>query len=286
MAHPPSGGFPMISAAFATPDEAARRDRARPSIDLGDRRRRLVSHRLYALVDSGDRLRRFMESHVFAVWDFQSLLKAMQQRLTCTTTPWVPTPDAEARRLVNEIVLDEESDELPDGGFASHFELYLDAMREAGADTGPVTRLLAALAAGVPLGEALATAGAPPAAVAFVRGSFAVIESGSPHGIVAAFTYGREDVIPEMFSGLVAALSARERSWSRFRFYLDRHIEHDAEKHGPACRRIMARLCDDDPAKWAEAEAHARACLDARLALWDAIAADIERLPTGGPRGR
>jgi hypothetical protein len=276
----------MISPAFVPSDSQVGPRPARPAIDLGDRRRRLVAHRVYSLVDSGDRLRRFMESHIFAVWDFQSLLKAMQQRLTCTTTPWVPTPDAEARRLVNEIVVDEESDELPDGGFASHFELYLDAMREAGADTGPATRLIAALTAGVPLAEALDTVGAPPAAVAFVRSSFAVIESGSTHGIVAAFTYGREDVIPEMFSGLVTTLSARERSWGRFRYYLDRHIEHDAEKHGPACRRIMARLCGADAAKWAEAEQHARACLDARLALWDAIAADIERLPSGGPHGR
>ncbi|MFM9011966.1 MAG: DUF3050 domain-containing protein, partial [Planctomycetota bacterium] len=36
------------------------------------------------------------------------------------------------------------------------------------------------------------------AAAAFVRRSFAIIDSGSPHRIVAAFTYGREDVIPEM----------------------------------------------------------------------------------------
>jgi len=275
----------MISPTLKASDDGSHRASVRRSIDLGDRRRRLVSHRLYALVDSGDRLRRFMESHVFAVWDFQSLLKAMQQRLTCTTTPWVPTPDAEARRLVNEIVLDEESDELPDGGFASHFELYLDAMREAGADVGPVTRLIDALTTGVPLADALVAAGAPAAAGEFVRASFAIIESGSPHGIVAAFTYGREDVIPEMFSGLVATLSSREQSWSRFRFYLDRHIEHDSEKHGPACRRIMARLCGDDPEKWAGAEIHARACLDARLALWDAIAADVERLPAGGPQG-
>mgnify|MGYP003340594505 FL=1 len=99
-------------------------------------RQRLVSHPLYSRIDSPDRLRRFMEMHVWAVWDFQSLLKAMQQRLTCTSLPWLPTPDPEARRLVNEIVLDEESDELPDGGFASHFELYLDSMEQAGAEIG------------------------------------------------------------------------------------------------------------------------------------------------------
>ena len=303
---------------------------ARRIIDLADCRERLVRHRIYGLVNSAARLRRFMESHVFAVWDFQSLLKAMQQRLTCTSIPWVPTPDAEARRLVNEIVLDEESDALPEGGSASHFELYLHGMRNAGADTGPIDRMIETLRAGVSqvgkpaatvgqdvdggsqvgkpaatvrqeaaermgqdvdggpqggksvatvVGDAMREAGAPEAAQAFVRHSFAVIESGSTHGIVAAFTYGREDVIPDMFRGLVSSLASRDPAWERFHWYLDRHIEADDEKHAPVCRRIMARLCGDDPAKWAEASQVARACVEARIALWDAIAAELEAMP-------
>ena len=301
---------------------------SRSVIDLGDARERLVRHRIYGLVNSAARLRRFMESHVFAVWDFQSLLKAMQQRLTCTSIPWVPTPDAEARRLVNEIVLDEESDALPEGGSASHFELYLHGMRNAGADTGPIDRMIETLRAGVSqvekpaargrqgvqgeqqvgkpaatgrqetaermgqdggpqggkpvatvVGDAMREAGAPEAAQAFVRHSFAVIESGSTHGIVAAFTYGREDVIPDMFRGLVSSLASRDPAWERFHWYLDRHIEADDEKHAPVCRRIMARLCGDDPAKWAEASRMARACVEARIALWDAIAAELEAMP-------
>ena len=245
-----------------------------PGIDLGDARERLVSHPVYGLVDSPARLRRFMETHVFAVWDFQSLLKAMQQLLTCTTVPWLPSADPEARRLVNEIVLDEESDELPEGGAASHFELYLDGMRRAGADTRPIDRLIALLREAVPLSRALASCGGPPAAVRFVQRSFAVIETASVHRIAAAFTYGREDVIPDMFRGLVATLADREpAAWGPFRFYLERHIAHDDEKHAPVCRRIMARLCGDDSARWAEASATARDCLEARIALWDAIAA-------------
>ena len=243
-------------------------------IDLGDCRERLVGHPIYRLVDRPERLRRFMEHHIFAVWDFQSLLKALQQRLTCTTIPWVPSADPEARRLVNEIVLDEESDELPDGGHASHFELYLAAMARAGADTGPITRLLDALRGGEPLGQALAACGGPPAALEFVRRSFAIIDGGETHRIVAAFTYGREDVIPDMFRGLVTALAAGDPAWGPFRFYLERHIAHD-DKHAPVCRRIMARLCGDDGAKWAESSAMAQGCLEARIALWDAIATAV-----------
>jgi hypothetical protein len=241
-------------------------------------------------VDGPDRLRRFMESHVFAVWDFQSLLKAMQQRLTCTGVPWIPTADAEARRLVNEIVLDEESDELPadeaerlelvgpDGPLtsASHFELYLAAMRQADADKRPIERLLASLRDNRPLDAALASCGGPPAAVEFVRHTFSVIASGQTHRIVAAFTYGREDVIPSMFRNLVTSLADEDPdTWGIFRFYLERHIAHDDEKHAPLCRRLVARLCGDGPDRWADASATARSCIEARIALWDAIAADL-----------
>ena len=245
-------------------------------IDLGDARDRLVAHRLYGLVDSPERLRRFMETHVFAVWDFQSLLKALQRELTCTSIPWLPTADPEARRLVNEIVLDEESDALPEGGSASHFELYLDGMRQAGADTKPVERLIELLRSGAPLARALASCGAPAAAVRFVRRSFAVIDAGGSHRIAAAFTYGREDVIPDMFRSLVIPLAERNpASWGRFRFYLERHIEHDDERHAPLCRRIVARLCGSDPRRWAEASATARECLEARIEMWDALAAGL-----------
>ena len=244
------------------------------TISQGEARERLVHHPLYALIDRPDRLRLFMEHHVFAVWDFQSLLKAMQQKLTCTSIPWLPTPDPEARRLVNEIVLDEESDELTGGGHASHFELYLESMRHAGADTGPIERLLDLLSRGAPLSQALAACGGPAAACDFVRRSFEVIQSGSTHRIVAAFTYGREDVIPDMFRHLVGSLAAEDpAAWEPFRFYLERHIAHDDEKHAPVCRQIVARLCGDDPTRWAEASATARECLDSRIALWDGIAA-------------
>lgn len=243
------------------------------TIELGAARGRLVRHPIYALIDRPDRLRVFMEHHVFAVWDFQSLLKAMQQKLTCTSIPWLPTPDPEARRLVNEIVLDEESDELPDGGHASHFELYLQSMRHAGADTGPIERLLELLSCGTPLSQALDACGGPAAACDFVRRSFDVIGSGSTHRIVAAFTYGREDVIPDMFRHLVGSLAAENpATWGPFRFYLERHIAHDDEKHAPVCRRIVARLCGDDPTRWAEASATARECLESRIAFWDGIA--------------
>jgi len=263
-----------LTATLTAPPSSAPIDRL--IADIAPIRERLIAHPLYARITSPDQLRRFMEAHVWAVWDFQSLLKAMQQKLTCTTVPWLPSPDPEARRLVNEIVLDEESDLLPDGSPASHFELYLDSMERAGADTQAIRHAVSLLRDGAPLEQALAASGGHPAAIEFVQRSFAVINSGSPHRIVAAFTFGREDVIPDMFRHLVVRLAASDpAAWGRFRFYLERHIEHDDEKHAPLCRRIVARMCGTDATKWREATETARSCLQARIDLWDGIASAL-----------
>ena len=92
---------------------------------------RLAAHPLYRSFHSVEDLRLFMESHVYAVWDFMSLLKTLHRGLTCVDTPWLPTSDASSRRLINEIVIGEESDE-DEGQPLSHFELYLMVMQAAG----------------------------------------------------------------------------------------------------------------------------------------------------------
>jgi hypothetical protein len=248
--------------------------------ELAPLRERLMGHSLYALLDGGPPLRTFMASHVFAVWDFQCLLKALQQLATCTRVPWLPTRDPEARRLINEIVLDEESDEAPDGGYLSHFELYMLAMTRAGADVQPVQDFVAALAAGQPLESALRDPRLPPGAADFVGTTFGVIGTGAAHRVAAAFAYGREEVIPDMFRRVVDRLAELEpAAWGTFRFYLERHITTDADRHGPQARALLARYCGNDERLWAEARATARVSLEARLRLWDTLAATLVPQP-------
>ena len=245
---------------------------------IGDARRAVVEHPMYAALDSSHAIRTFLEHHVFAVWDFMSLLKSLQRNLTCVELPWVPTGPTGSRRLINDIVLVEESDELG-GGFISHFELYLDGMTEAGADTSVICAFIDKLRTGRPVLEATGEAGVPAPAAEFVRLTWGLIESAPVHAQAAAFAFGREDLIPDMFQQVVG-VNERIGSLGTFVDYLARHIEVDGEEHTPMAMQMLADLCGDDEARWAECAGTINLALAARARLWDGILAAIgDRVP-------
>ncbi|MBF0171483.1 MAG: DUF3050 domain-containing protein, partial [Nitrospinae bacterium] len=240
-------------------------------------RARMTRHPLFDAVGDMKSLRLFMERHVFAVYDFMSLLTALQQRLTCVTPPWRPVSEKLIRRFVNHMVLEEETDEDMGGGYASHLEMYLAAMEEVGADTDPMNRLLYALERGSDFHTALASCGAPAEAAAFNKATFSFIETGDVHRIAAAFTFGREDPIPDMFRAIIATLAKEEAPHpKRLQYYLDRHVHLDEDFHNPMARLLVARLCVENPKLWAEAEESAKKAVEARIALWDGTLKTIQ----------
>ncbi|WP_118974238.1 DUF3050 domain-containing protein [Taibaiella koreensis] len=241
----------------------------------------LIHHPVYRQIVSLEHLQQFMQYHVFAVWDFMSLLKALQRELTCVDIPWVPRGDAETRYLINEIVTGEESDADEQGHRHSHFELYLEAMHQAGADTGAIKELLQLLGAGKGLQEALSQSSAPTMAALFVQNTFETIGSGKPHVQAAVFTFGREDLIPRMFLSFVNELHAQApEKVGIFKYYLERHIEVDGDHHAHLAHRMTASLCGADETKWAEATAAVIEALQCRIRLWDAIADTFASIST------
>ena len=209
------------------------------------------------------------------------LLKTLQRELTCVAVPWRPVGDPQIRRLVNEIVLGEESDGADDGRAFSHLELYLQAMTECGADVGAMQRALERLVdePSANVSDVLRRAGAPAAAARFVEETFTVISSGKLHAVSAAFTVGREALIPAMFREIVAGLSARfPGRLETLLFYLDRHIELDGEVHSELAFRMLSLLCGGDAARWEEARQAAVCALQSRLDLWNSVS---DLLPTG-----
>jgi Protein of unknown function (DUF3050) len=235
----------------------------------------LVAHPLYAELDTVDRLRIFMRHHVFAVWDFFTLLKRLQSEVTTTTLPWWPAGHAEHGRFVLEIVLAEETDEDIGGGYVSHFELYRRAMDELGADADPIDGFLAALAAGVPPMAALDNPAVPESVGRFVRHTLQVALNGAPHEVASSFCHGRENLLPDVFSAVRAHLGDALDSAPTFKHYLDRHITLDHDEHGPLALRLLVALCAGDRTREEEALRVGVEAIEARIALWDGVLADL-----------
>ncbi|MFM6952656.1 MAG: DUF3050 domain-containing protein [Bacteroidota bacterium] len=243
--------------------------------DIQSLRTQLADHPLYGKINSQQKLQLFMEHHVYAVWDFMSLLKYLQHHLTCTQAPWVPKSTAELRFFINEIVLGEESDEDPTGGHISHFELYKRAMQEAGASFSSIDQVVMSLQNGQTVSQALTQAQAPASASAFVASTFEIISRDRLHEVAAAFAFGREDLIPDMFLAMVKELNANDQQFNTFIYYLERHIELDGDHHAGLSALLLSHVCGDDAQKWAQASATAQEALRARIALWDGIAAQL-----------
>jgi len=241
-------------------------------------RSQLTAHSLYENIQSINELGVFMEHHVFAVWDFMSLLKSLQQSLTCTTLPWMPVGNADTRYLINEIVTGEESDVDELGNRVSHFELYLKAMQQAGCKANGITSLFKELSAGNTIDEALAIANIPAAARKFVQYTFDVIDTGKDYIQAAVFTFGREDLIPDMFISMVKELNNQlPGKVDILLYYLERHIEVDGGHHSQLAYQMTANLCGDDDDKWEEATIAVKEALTVRIALWDAILDTIRK---------
>ncbi len=237
----------------------------------------LLQHPLYKKIQSIDDLHSFLESHVYAVWDFMSLLKALQSKLTCTTTPWFASKNPETRYLINEIVLAEETDLSIDGRRLSHYEMYLEAMEDCGASTKSIEGFLNEVNSLQNIFVAIKQSQLHPNIKAFLDFTFRVIEEGKPHEIAAAFTFGREDLIPNMFTAILRNFQENfpDTDLSKLIYYFERHIELDADEHGPMAMKMITDLCENDPKKWSEVQEISILSLEKRIGLWDAIEEEI-----------
>ena len=240
-------------------------------LSLGDLRSQLRQHALYDNLKTVDDVRKFTECHVFAVWDFMSLLKSLQVNLTNTQVPWTPATSPALTRFVNEIVHEEESDVNELDQPMSHFEMYLQAMQQLGADTHEIKAFIQMIQSGKSVNNSLSRCRVPDEVIEFVKATFSIIETGKPHIIASAFTFGREDLIPDMFIAIMERAATDGDHYTKFTYYLKRHIELDGDDHGPLALQMIATLCGDDDQKWIETLEIAKYALKMRIQLWNGV---------------
>jgi len=113
----------------------------------------------------------------------------------------------------------------------------------------------------------------------FLDFTFRIIEEGKPHKIAAAFTFGREDLIPSMFTEILKNFQTNfpETKLDKLIYYFERHIELDADEHGPMAMQMITELCGTDVKKWKEVEEVSIQALERRIGLWDAVEEQIEQ---------
>jgi len=241
-------------------------------------RQEIINHKVYAVINNPEDLKIFMSFHIYAVWDFMSLLKSLQNTLTCTSVPWFPVGDATTRHLINEIVVGEESDVDEEGVTKSHFELYLEAMHQCGANVEQMNVFISSMKDAVDFEKAYDKAQTPLAAQNFVNYTFKCIHSNKSHVQAAVFTFGREDLIPAMFHSIVSDMHQKfPDSISIFKYYLERHIEIDGDHHSNLALTMTSNLCGTNDQFWEEAEQASIQSLQQRIALWDGIYEEIIR---------
>lgn len=246
-------------------------------------RKRLRFHRVYSAFGSLEDVQRFSEMHVFAIWDFMSLLKALQVELTSVKRlPWIPSGGRKGKlaRLVTEMVMRYEFDADASGDTMSHFEMYLEAMRQLGSDTKQITSFLnmlqACATAGVPCPESIDSAllfcSMPKGVPEFLRFTFSLVESKELHKVAASLAFGRQYLIIDKLLATLDKASGEEAetSFAKYRYLLTRHKGLYDRNYTPLSFQILVELCGDDDAKWRDVEEIAAQSLQARLNLYDA----------------
>lgn len=219
----------------------------------------------------------FMKAHVFSVWDFMSLLKTLQNEITTTSIPWKPSKyGPELTRFVNELVIEEESDEwLWQWEYISHFELYLKAMEELGIDTKEIKEILFNTNY-ENIDELFCNEKIPKSSRNFMKKTFSYIKSWDIKEVASAFTFWRENIIPEMFIKIIKNLEISNINAPTLYYYFKRHIELDWDSHWPLSKKLIEKIANNEKESIKIIEEIAIDSIKTRKIFWEEIQKEIE----------
>ena len=236
----------------------------------------LDQHRIYEMMSSRSTLIHFMERHVICVWGYHRLLHSLQKDIIALSQPLNSDPYKEVIRLIHQIVLDEEVDQMGDGRITSHLELYLDAMEDIGCNLSPILTMFDLLENGIPAKKAIRSSGFPREAVTY--GNFLIQAISRPlHERATVLFYEGEPFIPDAFLSKLESLSSFLEV-DGFLDYMERHIEGLKKPGFSAAGRLVEVLCNSNIEMNDAAENIAEIVLRKRIDLWDAIADGLQEI--------
>ena len=238
---------------------------------LKNNQQELFNHNLYQTITTKDDLKIFMESHVFAVWDFMCLVKKLQKELTSIDNIWIPKKYKYAGRMINEIILNEETDFI-NNNYTSHYELYKLAMGEINASSTYIDNFTKDLNY-QNLEKKIVLLNSD--IFIFVSETFNTIKTNNLPYIVGYFYYGRENPIPTMFGNVVKNICV-DFDCVGMKLYLDKHIKMDSEEHGPMSIMMMNEIIDNDVIKKKYSLIGGIVATRTRINLWNFILEKIK----------
>lgn len=218
-------------------------------------------------------LKVFMSYHVYAVWDFMSIVKCLQNHTCPSTFPWKPNKYTKngIAHLINEIIYSEESDVDEAGNYFSHFDLYIMAMDDVGADTSAIKNFIANITTPLKRLENNSDINIPIESKDFVNNTFECLSLNNFANTAAIFTYGRETTIPDMFSKILNKINKNQPEFAKLRLYIKRHIDIDSSRHGPLSLKLFEYAYNNNQDKYDEAIKFAIKSIDKRINLWDGV---------------
>ena len=234
----------------------------------------LENHSVYHKINCVESLAYFAERHVIAVWSYNALLRSLQRDVVALSMPLNSEPQKMAIRLITEMILNEEVDDIGDGSFQSHMELYLEAMRDINCDLSSVFAFFDLLHQARSSDEIFASSAFSPMVEKYAKNTLTILRQ-PLHVRAAALFYEGEPYIPDKF--LFHLWSLRDRvPVERFVEYFERHIEGLKHQEYSASGRLVEILCAfDSKLNW-EAERMAERLMKRRIGLWNAISSGLD----------
>ena len=187
--------------------------------------------------------------------------------------PWAQDYDDGSNCSDDNSGLCEESDEIDNIGYISHFEIYLLAMDKINADVSQINFLTKRLKSEEYDKNLINELSIYDEVKDFIKFDLDIALSGNLPKIVGSFTLGREKVIPNMFSYILACIEYNN-STKNLLTYLKRHINIDGDRHGPLSIKLLDTICDSDEA-YELAYNSGITSLQLRLKVWDRIASEL-----------